>query len=87
MNSDLFEMAIRNLAVRWKKCEAAEGHYFEGRKLEIYDISEAEVTSEESATEPDSDATVDDESDWSRNSWVTREEQCVPETNTSLYRL
>ena len=42
MDGDLFEMALRNLAVRWKKCEAAEGQYFKGRKLEIDDISEAE---------------------------------------------
>ncbi len=62
MSEDLFEMAIRNLAVRWKKCEAAEGHYFEGRKLEIDDISEAEVTMEESASEPDT-PTSDDGSD------------------------
>ncbi len=55
MNSNLFEMAIRNLAVRWKKCEAVEGHYFEGWKLEIDDISEAEVTTEESASEPETD--------------------------------
>ncbi len=66
MSEDLFEMAIRNLAVWWKKCEAAEGHYFEGCKLEIDDISEAEVTTEESASEPDTPASGQDsdDSDW-----------------------
>ncbi len=64
MSEDLFEMAIRNLAVRWKKCEATEGHYFEGCKLEIDDISEAEVTTEESASEPDTpDTTSGSDSD------------------------
>ena len=44
---EVFYNALRGMAIQWKKCVVAQGDYFEGIGLEISDVSEAEVTSEE----------------------------------------
>ncbi len=46
---ELFFECMSNLALRWKKCVAAQGQYFKGMNVEISDISEAEVSQEESS--------------------------------------
>ncbi len=50
---ELFFQCMSNLAIRWKKCSAADGQYFEGLNLEISDISEAEVTQDETSDDDD----------------------------------
>ncbi len=52
----LFYNSIRHLAFRWKKCVAAEGHYFEGRKLQVDPISEAETSGDSSSSSDESDS-------------------------------
>ena len=48
---EVFFDALRNMAVRWKKCAKAAGDYFEGCNLSISDISEAEVSSDDEQCE------------------------------------
>ncbi len=50
MTPEMFGYAIRMMAYRWKKCVAAEGQYFEGKKIVVEPPSEAERmdTSEDS---------------------------------------
>ena len=57
--TELFYNSIRHLVFRWNKCVAAEGHYFEGWKIEIDPVSEAE-TSGESTAESSSESECDD---------------------------
>ncbi len=57
-----FESALMSLPVRWMKCVSAEGHYFEGRHLqvdpgehglEILTVEDSETTSEDSDSDKD----------------------------------
>ena len=43
---EVFYNAIRGMALRWKKCVAADGNYFEGQNIQIEEVSEAEVSSD-----------------------------------------
>lgn len=55
----VFFNAIRSMAVRWKKCAQADSEYFEGRNVQVSDVSEAEVSSSEEAEEQETSS--DDE--------------------------
>ncbi len=44
---EIFYNAIRNMAIRWKKCVAANGDYFEGQNVAADPVSEAEYSSDE----------------------------------------
>ncbi len=45
--TEVFYNALRNMAIRWKKCVAMQGDYFKGCDISISDVSEAEVSSED----------------------------------------
>ncbi len=45
--TEVFYNALRNMAIRWKKCVAVQGEYFEGCDISISDVSKAEVSSDE----------------------------------------
>ena len=41
ITEEMFENCFKQLAVRWKKCVASYGTYFEGRGVEVDPVSEA----------------------------------------------
>ncbi len=44
---EIFYNAIRNMAICWKKCVAANGEYFEGQNVQADPVSETEYSSDE----------------------------------------
>ncbi len=53
LDKEEFTPAIRELGIHWKKCIKAEGAFFEGKKIEVDPVSEAEFEETETDTEPD----------------------------------
>ncbi len=57
---EVFFNAIRSMAIRWKKCVAANGDYFEGRNIQVDPVSEADTSSEgDTSSEADSSSEED----------------------------
>ncbi len=57
ITEEMFENCFKQLAVRWKKCVASYGTYFEGRGVEVDPVSEASdpPTSSDSSDSDDDD--------------------------------